>query len=163
MCIRHCALSTGLARGSTWACRPRALSLVGDVACTPAVVHGFCGGLRAEPESQGGEALGRNEGRGRMSKLLQFPEPGRQRGICAGPGARGLFEEDKFHVAGLWRVGEGESWGDIKRNPQKQGSDIYPRPHAGRLMGADVETRDTSLLRRSTVGDKEAAATRLSC
>lgn len=108
---------------------------MGDVARTPAIVHGFCGGLRAEPESRGGEALGRNEGRGRMSKLLQFPEPGRQRGVCAGPGARGLFEEDKFHVAGLWRVGEGESWGDIKRNPQKQSPDIYPRPHCWPVDG----------------------------
>lgn len=55
--ISRCALSTGLARGSMWACRPRALSLVGDIARAPAVVHGFCGGLGAEPKSGVGGAL----------------------------------------------------------------------------------------------------------
>ena len=65
---------------------------------------------------------------GRESKP-EAPEPGRQRGVCAGPGACGLFEEDRFHVAGLWRAGERESWGDIERNPQKHSPDIYPRPH----------------------------------
>lgn len=67
-----------------------------------------------------GGGLGRNEGRGRISELLQSPEPRRQRGVCAGPGACGLFEEDRFHVAGLWRVGERESWGDIERNPEAE-------------------------------------------
>lgn len=101
--------------------------------CHPWILWGPQGRTRKQGVAAGG--LGRNEERGRMSELLQSPEPRRQRGVCAGPGACGLFEEDRFHVAGLWRVGERESWGDIERNPQKQSPDIYPRPHCWPVDG----------------------------
>lgn len=95
LCVKRCALSTGLARGSTWACRPRALNLVGDVARAPAVVHGFCGGLRAEPESGvgGGLAEMRDEAEYQNCSNLLSQE------------GRGVSAQVREHVGCLRRTG----------------------------------------------------------